>query len=225
MNVLFLLVIVVKLLSSVLANRDDIRLTFEVENNQEFCLYQKFNETIEYSIEYGVVKGGNFDIDFKLETPGKKILYSVERSNKREMFKFMSSTMGDFSFCFSNNFSPISHKVVFMALRPADQKYRNSLRQEAGREQPLVLTSTEFRLERLHSKMENVSSIQQFYRIQELVDRNFADMLNDKIQVLSFVNSLTILVVSFGQATFLKYLFNKKPNRSGPHEHLIINFK
>lgn len=205
-------------------NRDDLHLTFEVDNNEQFCLYQKFNVSIEYVVEYGVVKGGNFDIDFLLESPGNLVLYNVQRSNKLEAFKFMSSNMGDFKFCFSNDFSQLTHKLVYFSLRPANPKYRDTLRQEAGREQPGVLTATEFRLEHLHARMENVSGIQQFYRIQELVDRNFADMLNSKIQTLSLVNSLTILAVSIAQVFVLKYLFNKKPNRSGgPYQQLIVN--
>lgn len=224
-NLLAVTIMLYVVIVGVRANQDDLHLTFEVENQEEFCLYQRFNDSIEYEVEFGVVKGGNFDIDFKLESPGHKILHAVQRSSKRETFKFTSTQMGEFTFCFNNNFSPVTHKIVYFSLKPTDEMHRDSLRQEAGGRgnAPSVLTSTEFRLESLHLAMENVSAIQQFYRIQELVDRNFADMLNQKIQVLSLVSSITIMVVSIGQVLFLKYLFNKKPSRSGPYEHLIIN--
>lgn len=135
--------------------------------------------------------------------------------------------MGDFKFCFDNNFSPVTHKIVYFGLRPYEEKYRESLRKEAGEKLiPLVMSAAEFRLNSLHAKMENVSSIQRFYRIQELVDRNFADMLNAKINALSFVNSIAIVVVSLGQVLFVRYLFKHRPStHKGPQETLIANNK
>lgn len=218
--------LIILLMDIVAGNRNDLSLTFEVENKDEFCLYQKFNEAIEYVVEFGVVKGGNFDIDFKLETPSKKILYAGKRVNRREMFRFESTQMGDFKFCFSNDFSPVTHKVVYFSLRPFDEKRRESLRLEAGGSKlPVVLTVTEFRLDNIHSKMENVSAIQRFYRIQELVDRNFAEALNNKIYIYSFTGSVIIVLVSLFQVLFVKHLFNKKPSRSEFNETLIIQQK
>lgn len=217
--------IFLSLVATIIADRDWYELTFEVENQEEFCMYHKFNESLEYLVEFGVVKGGNFDIDFLLESPSQKVLYSGKKINKRESVKFQSSQMGDFKFCFSNNFSPVTHKVVHFSLRPFDEKYRDSLRHEAGDNNlPVVLSATEYRLNTIHVRMENVSSIQRYYRIQELVDRNFADMLNFKIYIFSAVCSVTIVAVSLAQVFFLRYLFNAKPYRpSGVHETLIIN--
>lgn len=210
--------------SSIEASRGVIHISFEVENKEEFCLFHNFNESIEYIAEFGVLKGGNFDIDFSLESPSKKVLYSAQRINKKETIKFHSSQMGDFKFCFNNNFSPLTHKIVFFSLSPADERYKDSLRNEAGNNLPVVMTASEFRLNHIHANMYNVSEIQRFYRVEELIDRNFADMLNNKINILSVINFFTILFVSFAQVNFLKYLFNKKSVNvsQGSRESLLI---
>lgn len=193
------------------SEKDVIKLSFEVENKEEFCVYHRFNDSIEYKLEYGVLKGGNFDIDFNLESPNKKMLYEKKRVNKKDEVKFHSSHVGEFKFCFSNNFSPLTHKVVYFNLQPNDARYQESLREEAGNVGvPGVMSATEFRLNNIHTIMNNVTNIQRFYRTEELIDRNFADMLNFKINALSCVNFATILFVSIIQVNVLKCLFHKK---------------
>jgi hypothetical protein len=142
-----------------LANKDVINLSFEVENKEEFCLFHQFNDSIQYSLEFGVLKGGNFDIDFKIESPMKKILHEAKKVNRKDTVLFHSTQQGEFKFCFSNDFSALTHKIAYFNLKPADPRFRESLREESGNNVPIVLTSTEFRLNNIHMIMSNVSSI------------------------------------------------------------------
>lgn len=190
--------------------KDHIKLSFEVENNDEFCFYHKFNDSIEYLLEYGVIKGGNYDINFYLESPNQKRLYSATKVKRLDVVNFYSSDRGEFKFCFSNSFSKITHKIVYFELKPSDVRFRDTLKDEVDTAKvPGVVTASEYILNNIHFVMGNVSKIQEFYRHEEAIDKNFAEMLRDKITILSAINFFTILFVSFFQVKFLKRFFEK----------------
>lgn len=203
--------------------RDKIKLYFEVENNQEFCLHHQFNDSLEYVVEYGVLKGGNFDIDFYLESPQKVKLYSATKIRRIDIFNFNSGMNGVFKFCFSNSFSTLTHKVVYFDLKPMNLNFRLSLREEALKQIPGVITATESILNNIYFNMLNVSEIQEFYRREEAVDLSFAKMLNAKIPILSFINFTTILFVSFFQTLFLKCLFRKQIDSHKQQPTYLLN--
>jgi hypothetical protein len=126
--------------------------TFEVDDSQEFCLYNNFNHSIEYLVEFGVLRGGNLDINFYLEIvqSGTRLHSEKATSKQKSSFLFVSSLNADYKFCFDNQFSSMTHKVVFFGLRPANERRGENLNEEAAADdaanQPYVMTKHEFML-------------------------------------------------------------------------------
>ncbi|CAF0720302.1 unnamed protein product, partial [Brachionus calyciflorus] len=164
----------------ILSDKSAIKLTFEVENNEQFCLFHKFNNSIEYMFKYGVLKGGYLDIDFFLESPIGKRVYSGSKIRKLDVFNFQSTQIGVYKFCFSNSFSTISHKVVFFELRPLDPRYIDTLRKESDTNIPFAFTSHENSLEKIHKFMETVSEIQIFHKHEKTIGSNFAEIISQR---------------------------------------------
>lgn len=148
------------------------------------------------------------DIGFKLLTPNGKEVIARERIQGIDHFEFESSIFGDFQFCFNNQFSTVSHKIVFFDLRPADDNYLLNLQQEANKDPiPTVLGPIETRLNSIHKLMANASVVQLFYRHQEVVDKNLADKLNQSVSVWSAAYFGFIVVISVVQVTIVKRFF------------------
>ena len=191
-------------------DKSSIKLTFEVENNEQFCMFHKFDRTIEYMLKYGVLKGGNLDIDFFLESPGKKRVYSGTKTRKLDIFTFFSTHFGIYKFCFSNSFSTISHKVVFFEIKPLDPKNLDSLRKESGLTVPFVADLSEKSIENIHANLESINEIQRIHKQAKTIGANFAIDLNQKVGLISTFNFFAILMTSIIQIKFLKNLFNTK---------------
>jgi hypothetical protein len=196
-------------------NIKNLMYTFEVENNQVFCLFNGFNSSIEYLIEYGVLKGGNLDIYFSVEAvKGSKKIHSELGNKKANYFIFFSSLNTDYKFCFDNKFSSISHKKVYFSLKPVDERFGENLKEELAEGDqaaaPYVMRREEAILNKLHSKLNNVSYIQSFYRHEEALDRAFAENLNEKVMIFSLINFSWIICVSFVQVYSVKKLFESK---------------
>ena len=58
-----------------------------------------------------VQSGGSFDIDFEVKDPNEKILLDAQRERQGD-FVFTANTVGEYSFCFENDMSTLTEKLV-----------------------------------------------------------------------------------------------------------------
>ncbi len=62
-----------------------------------------------------VVTGGNYDVDLELKSPSGKFLYK-ETKKQYDQIEQTAAEDGVYEFCFSNEFSTITHKVIYIGL-------------------------------------------------------------------------------------------------------------
>ena len=96
-----------------------------------------------------MLKGGNLDIDVEVTSPRGKTLYSEDRQQTDKIP--LEVSVGIFTFCFGNEFSSLTHKVVHFRLRPSETDPRALAREvhrTAGR--PGVNTMVEQMMETVH---------------------------------------------------------------------------
>jgi hypothetical protein len=67
-----------------------------------------------------VVTGGQYDVDVTIEAPNKEIIYK-EVKKQYDTFTWVPSVSGVFSFCFSNEFSTFSHKLIYLDLQVGEE--------------------------------------------------------------------------------------------------------
>jgi len=61
------------------------------------------------------VTGGNYDVDVELKSPSGKIIYQTTKKQYDQVEKTADED-GVYQFCFSNEFSTFSHKVIYIGL-------------------------------------------------------------------------------------------------------------
>ena len=188
------------------AHGDSMALSFELNDNEKQCFHQDWQEVKPMTFSFRVLRGGNRDVDVAIESPAARDVYTARReSSGQTQFE---TGWGSYSFCFSNEFSTVSHKVVYFELRPLDH---DSLADEAGRKRPFVDTQVQHSLEEIHTNNENTKKYQTVYKIREAKGRDVADRLNQTVMMWSGLESLIILCLGFGQVWMLKKLFRAKP--------------
>ena len=185
-----------------------VQLTFELPDNEKMCFFQHFKGSKKYNFNYEVLKGGNFDIDVSVTSPNGKILYKETRKMHDEVD--FESSIGAYSFCFSNEFSTISHKTIFLSL---EEEELDSLAVEAGNESPTAHTQMESSLENIHRSASQVVGYQTEYRLNEARGRFIAENLNQRVQWWSVGQSIIIFIVGFGQVFILKALFSERKQK------------
>lgn len=125
---------------------DSWALSFELPDNEKQCFFHDFKESKNMVLAYEVVGGGKFDVDVTIESPnGKEIYKEVKKTKGEHQFE---TSWGTYSFCFSNEFSTFTHKIVYFELKPYGH---DSLAVEAGKKKPTVDTQVEHSMEIIHS--------------------------------------------------------------------------
>lgn len=59
-----------------------------------------------------VIEGGNYDVDVTLVSPSGVTLYN-EQKKQFDRHGWTSDEVGEYKFCFSNEFSTFTHKMVY----------------------------------------------------------------------------------------------------------------
>lgn len=178
--------------------------TFELPDRRRFCFGERFEGPKEYIAEYRVIKGGKHDVDVTVKSPNGKILHQKFKVSEGS-YKFESSR-GDFTFCFSNEFSSWVHKTVYFELRPAEV---DLLSNEAGAAKPFVKSAIESSCEDIHVKMTNVVKFQRDYRLKESIGRYLAETLCTHVTWWSVTQTIAILITGLGQSFILKRFFTE----------------
>ena len=178
--------------------------TFELPGTDQLCFYEKLDNKEQYNFMFRVLKGGSNDVEVVISDPTKAVVARrVETSH--EAVEFTAHVDGDYSFCFTNEFSPMSPKQIFFELRGDD-----SLREEAGFFDAGPNTMIETLTETIHEHLSVSESYQTELRTKLTADRIFAHELLSHITVWSTAVSIIIVVTVVAQISILKSFFKDK---------------
>ncbi|VDQ04210.1 unnamed protein product [Trichobilharzia regenti] len=89
-------------------------LTFELEDRAKECFYEDVDRGTNFTVQFHVISGGNYDVDAELMDPSKKVIFSVDRSPMHSFF-VEDARKGAYRICFSNSFSTLTHKIVSLS--------------------------------------------------------------------------------------------------------------
>jgi len=175
--------------------------TFELEDKHKECFYEVVKKGERISMEYQVIRGGNSDVDCYVEDPDGLKLYNDQRK-QFDVHEWEAQKDGQYSFCFSNEFSTITHKVVYFELQVGAEKPLFD-----GADKPTALTQIESRCVTIHEEANKVHDLQTHFRLRESSARSFAEALNYKVQLGSAVQLLIMVVVMTTQIILVKGFF------------------
>ena len=112
--------LVIGLICGFCQGHNSYAMTYELDDNDKMCFHEKFKDGQKYLLEFQVLKGGKLDVDVSLESPNGKIIYKEQKRTKEQIL--FDTSYGEWTFCFSNEFSTITHKTIYFELRPQDHK-------------------------------------------------------------------------------------------------------
>ena len=70
---------------------------------------------------FQVITGGQYDVDMELTAPNGQVLYK-DVKKQYDSFTWKADQTGIHKFCFSNEFSTFSHKVVYFDFQVGEEK-------------------------------------------------------------------------------------------------------
>jgi len=190
-------------------------LTFELPDNAKECFHEKLKVGSKYVLEFQVVTGGNYDVDLELRSPSGKIIYTVTKKQYDQIEKTADED-GVYQFCFSNEFSTFTHKVIYI-----DWRVDGDPEHEIGGASPRVaegaLTMIESKVGNIHRNLESCIDYQTHHRLREATGRARAEDLQERVQIWSLGQFILIIIVAIGTVLLLRSFFTDRrtsPNMS-----------
>ncbi|KAL8599912.1 hypothetical protein ACOMHN_057689 [Nucella lapillus] len=193
----------------------ETELTFELPDNDKMCFHEKIDKNVRSTLSYQVVGGGNYDVDLEITAPNGQYLYQ-EAKQQDGTFTWVPSATGAYTFCFSNEFSTFTHKIVYFHLQVGEDRALEEVLQvneEEDAAHTAAMTLMESSSENIHKFLSLASSSQSFFRNRETGGRQFAEDLNHRVVLWSLGETMAVLVVGLGQVLVLRSFFA----RPSPH--------
>lgn len=182
-----------------------IELTFELPDRREQCFSELIEQNTECSLEFQVITGGNYDIDVNLFDPDSTQLYS-EKRKEYGLFSFTTLRAGEYTFCFNNEFSTVTHKLIYFEFMAGDPPI-----DPAGTgDKHTALTHMETKAVSIHNSLNMIVDYQTHHRIRETHGRRMAERVNERVLWWSLLETGIIVVISISQILVLRWFFVDK---------------
>ncbi|KAL8283165.1 hypothetical protein RQP46_005943 [Phenoliferia psychrophenolica] len=178
--ILSLVVLLVALISSAHASA----LTTTIQASERTCFYALVDKVGEK-----VQSGGSFDIDWTVTDPKDTIVIEGERERQGD-YIFTAHLVGEYSFCFSNDMSSFSEKLVDFDIMVESEP------RPVAPAKPTALTEQTSSLEesiyKLSGSISSIQRTQKYFRTRE--NRNVSTVQNTQWRIFMFSISESVLM-------------------------------
>merc|ERR1711939_749609 len=165
-------------------------LTTTVPANERACFYANVDKAGEkIGFYFAVQSGGSFDIDWVVTDPRDTIVLEGDRERQGD-YIFTAHDTGEYSFCFANDMSSFSEKLVdFDIMVESEPRPVAPAKPTALIEQT---TSLEESIYKLSGSLSSIQRTQKYFRTRE--NRNMSTVKNTQWRIFMFAISESILI-------------------------------
>lgn len=178
-------------------------LTFELPDNAKQCFHEDIPAGTKATIEFQVVTGGYYDVDMTLYDPRQNVLYQGVKK-QFDTHQWTASMSGQFTFCFSNEFSTFSHKLIYFELIVGDEEALPIVDHSAA----TAMTKFEAVAENIHENLNSIFDAQTHYKLSEAKGGKRADDLNSRVFWWSAFETVAVILIGVAQVWTLKSFFS-----------------
>ncbi|KAF4580292.1 Pre-mRNA-processing protein 45 [Ophiocordyceps camponoti-floridani] len=187
-------------------------LTYKLEAGEKACFYAETNkENEKIAFYFAVQSGGSFDIDYRVEGPDSKIILEGEKERQGD-FVFSAQKTGEYSFCFDNEMSTFTEKMIDIEISSEHEARTAQLPSKQGTspEQTSVLEESIFKIS---GQLSTISRNQKYFRTRE--NRNFSTVNSTEKRIVNFSVIQICLIVCMGALQVLVVRFFFQGARKG----------
>lgn len=156
---------------------------------------------------FAVQSGGSFDIDYTVIDPNDGIIVSGQRERQVDII-FTGNTVGEYTFCFSNDMSSFSEKLIDFDI---------TVESEPRLDPPINPTALlkdhsaplEDSITTVADKLTAITRTQRYFRLRENRNTDTVKSTQNKIFWYSVIESATMIGISAAQVYIVRALFER----------------
>ncbi|VVC99749.1 transmembrane emp24 domain-containing protein 2 [Leptidea sinapis] len=176
--------------------------TITVDAHAEECFFENVEADTKMGLTFEIAEGGFLDIDVKITGPDGAVIYKGERESSG-MYTFSAPTSGRYTYCFSNQMSTMTPKVVMFNFEVGDAPSKKS--SEAGDE--ANHNKLEDMIKELGTTLKTVKHEQEYMQVRDRIHRAINESTNSNVVMWSIFEACVLLIMTVGQVYYLKRFF------------------
>lgn len=181
-----------------LTNADAYFIT--VDAHAEECFFDKVETGTKMGLMFEIAEGGFLDIDVKIIGPEGKVIHQGERETSGK-YTFAAHTSGVYTYCFSNQMSTMTPKVVMFNMEIGETPKEDVATDEGHKNQ------LEQMIKELSSSLTNVKHEQEYMQVRDRIHRSINESTNSRVVMWAFFEAMVLIVMTVGQVYYLKRFF------------------
>lgn len=173
-----------------------------VDAHAEECFFDKVEAGTKMGLMFEIAEGGFLDIDVKIIGPDNRIIYQGERETSGK-YTFSAHTTGVYTYCFSNQMSTMTPKVVMFNMdigeAPKDQAPASEGGDDHNKLQDMI--------KELSTTLTGVKHEQEYIEMRDRIHRKINESTNSRVVMWSFFEAMVLVAMTVGQIYYLKRFF------------------
>ncbi|XP_046964137.1 transmembrane emp24 domain-containing protein 2 [Vanessa cardui] len=176
--------------------------TITVDAHAEECFFENVEADTKMGLSFEIAEGGFLDIDVKITGPDGNVIHSGQRESSG-IYTFSAATSGRYTYCFSNQMSTMTPKVVMFNLEvgEAPNKKTNEKDEEVNH------NKLEDMIKELGTTLKTVKHEQEYMQVRDRIHRAINESTNSRVVMWSIFEASVLLVMTLGQVYYLKRFF------------------
>uniref|UniRef100_A0A915AJQ6 GOLD domain-containing protein n=1 Tax=Parascaris univalens TaxID=6257 RepID=A0A915AJQ6_PARUN len=175
-----------------------------VDANEEQCFFDRVVSGTKMGLMFEVAEGGFLDIDVKITGPDSKEIYKGERESSGK-YTFAAHMDGIYTYCFSNQMSTMTPKVVMFTMEIASAGQETS--PDGAQDGTADGKKLEEMVRELSTALTSVKHEQEYMEVRERVHRSINENTNSRVVLWAVFEALVLVSMTVGQIFYLKRFF------------------
>jgi hypothetical protein len=176
-----------------------------IDANEEHCFFDRVTSGTKMGLMFEVAEGGFLDIDVKIVGPEGKMIYNGERESSGK-YTFAAHMDGIYTYCFSNQMSTMTPKVVMFSMNVGSAPAPGGAEQHAAGSDADA-NKLEEMVRELSTALTAVKHEQEYMEVRERVHRSINENTNSRVVMWAVFEALVLVSMTVGQIFYLKRFF------------------
>lgn len=181
----------------------ETRLVLQVAPGREECFYEDVKDPDStVFLQYLVTLGGSQDIDVTVKNPSGNLIWTTTSSSENRV-AFLARATGSYLFCFSNEMSVVSSKVISFMVSVQDNPAKKRVRKSG-------VEKVRKSVDQIINTFQQIEQLQDYIRVRERMYRTVVEKANTRVFLWAGVEVAVMVGMSYVNVVMLRRMFATK---------------